>query len=537
MYIRKIMAMKNKKKLLIFSCLLFFAARIFAQSSSDSKNTASDENTEKYARVKELLAGYLENDLQIQKYMITAQSKALSLDSAKINNGIAVTLSTGEMSITTDTGSNRKVTVSPNIKVSAPKAQDFSLSATVPITITEDEKSVSGGSVAASVGIITGASKKAKISEMEAERALLEAERNVKDRAISAEKDFYTKLKSLYNYAVSVLKAKDDLFDDQIDLRVLEVQGYSKTSAAYRQKKLKVQSDWRNVQEKQRLLERETQIFAKKCGFEFTRASVVNDEKKFDPVKTGEEAYNAAIAFLPSEVPAERENEVNIFKFKKEDFTEIEKAAWNKKIGELKRQADYKMTLKATAEYKLNSNQSHYDDLGGKVTWAWRGITASGGMYFPLGTNLFDNSSSIYNLHKNDSPYFQFSLAFALNEWRLYDINIQQEKLDAALEDNALQAAEDSYQSEVMSKVSSFHDIKWNQHSYKEEYDMYVQLADDMEKWYKQGIVTENDYLDALNNREKSRINRLINDIDLLIYNSETRLLFHDDNKPVSERN
>ncbi|MBQ3671453.1 MAG: hypothetical protein II921_08255 [Treponema sp.] len=510
-------------------CFLFFAAFSFAQTPSQESGAAVDDAAEKYARVKELLAGYLENDLQIQKYMITAQSKALSLDSTKISNGISVSLSTGEMSITTDTGSNRKITVSPNVKIAAPKAQDFSLSATVPITITENEKSVNNGSVSATIGLITGASKQAKVNVIEAERALLEAERAVKDRAVSAEKDFYTKLKTLYNYAVSVLKAKDDLFDDELDLRVLEVQGYSKTSASYRQKKLKVQSDRRDVQEKQRLLERETQIFAKKCGFEFVRSSMENDEKKFDPVKAGEEAYQQAIAFLPDSVPAERKDEVNIFKFKKEHFTEIEQALWNKHIGELKREAAYKMTLKATAEYKLNSSQSHYDDLGGKLTWAWRGITASGGMYFPLGTNLFDNSSTIYNLQKNDSPYFQFSLGFVLNDWKLASITLAQEKLDAALEDNAIAYAEDNYESEVMSKVSSFHDIKWNQRSYKEEYATYVQLADDMEKWLKQGIVTENDYLDALNNKEKTRINMLITDIDLLIYNSETKLLFHED--------
>ena len=523
------MNMKTLQRLFFFSCFLFFAAFSFAQTSSGNSDSAPDGAAEKYARVRELLAGYLANDLQIQKYMIAAQNKALSLDSARINNGLAISLSTGEMSITTDTGSNRKIVVSPNVKIAIPQAQDLSVSATVPVTITEDENSVSNGSISATVGLITGASKQAKVNVLEAERALLEAERNVRDRAVSAEKDFYTKLKSLYNDAAAVLKAKADLFDDELDLRVLEVQGYAKTSASYRQKKLKVQSDRRDVQEKQRLLERETQIFAKKCGFEFSRASVENDEKNFDPARSGEEAYNAAIAFLPDCVPAERENEVNIFKFNKENFTEIEEALWNKRIGELKREANYKMTLRATAEYKLNSTQSRYDDVGGKLTWAWRGLTASGGMYFPLGTNLFDNSSSIYNIQKNDSPYFQFSLGFVLNDWKLAGIELEQEKLDAALEDNAIAYAEDSYESELMSKVSSFHDIKWNQRSYREEYDMYVQLADDMKTWYGQGIVTENDYLDAINNREKTRINMLINDIDLLIYNSETKLLFRAD--------
>ena len=328
-------------------------------------------------------------------------------------------------------------------------------------------------------------------------------------------------MKSLFNYALDVINARASFYDDSLDLKVLEAQGYSKTSAPYKQKKLKAQSDFRTIMEKSLVFARETQIFAKKCGFEFERDS--------DSDKALQKLYENSINFLPSQVPAEKENEVNIFNFPKEKYTVIEEAERAKKIGELKREANYKMTLKATGEYKLNSTQSHYDDLGAKLTWNWNGISAGGGMYFPLGTNLFDLSSSAANAQKNDSPYFQFSLGFNLSDWRLAKITEKQEILDAKLEDNALLSAEDSYETDILSKVSTFHDIKWNQKSYKDEYETYVQLADDMEKWYKQGIVTENDWLDAVNNREKARINILINDINLLIYNDETKLLFHED--------
>lgn len=497
----------------------------------------SEETDEKYTRLNELLAGYLQNDLQLQRYVITAESKALSLDSTKISNGISINLNTGDMTITTDTGNNRKFTISPSISVKAPQLHDLSLNATMPITITPDDKTLTNGSISATVGIISGVKKQARVNVLEAERAFLEAQRNVQDRALSAEKDFYSKLKNLYSYALDVIKAKADLFDDSLDLRVLTAQGYSKTSASYRQKNLKVISDKRNIQEKQRLLERETQIFAKKCGFDFSRTTTTEDtnaengktNERFDPIKAGEQAYEASVAFLPTEIPSGRKNEVNIFKFAKENYSQIEEANWKKYIGELKREANYKMTLKATAEYKLNSNQSKYDDIGGKVSWAWKGLSASGGMYFPLGTSLFDNAATTVVTKKNDSPYFQLSFGVSLNDWKLAEITEKQEELDAQLEDNAILSANDSYETDVMSKVSTFHDLKWNQRSYAEEYQTYVQLAADMEKWYEQGIVTENDYLDAQNNKEKARINILINNIQLLIYNDETKLLFHED--------
>ena len=56
---------------------------------------------------------------------------------------------------------------------------------------------------------------------------------------------------------------------------------------------------------------------------------------------------------------------------------------------------------------------------------------------------------------------------------------------------------------------------------------MYTKLESDMAKWLEQGIVTENDYLDAKCSREKARLNIIINAIDLIIYNDEVKLLFH----------
>ena len=174
--------------------------------------------------LEKLLAGYLENDLQLKKYSITAESKALDLKSARIENGINVALSTGEMKITTSSDKTR-ITVNPSVSVDVPQASDLSVSASFPLTITDGEKELENGSVSATIGIISDKAKQREVALLKAERELLEAERAVQERALSAEKEFYTSLKSLYNKAISVLDAKDALYDDTTDLKVLEVQG------------------------------------------------------------------------------------------------------------------------------------------------------------------------------------------------------------------------------------------------------------------------------------------------------------------------
>lgn len=55
---------------------------------------------------------------------------------------------------------------------------------------------------------------------------------------------------------------------------------------------------------------------------------------------------------------------------------------------------------------------------------------------------------------------------------------------------------------------------------------MYVRLERDMAEYLKAGIITESEYLNAFANREQYRLQLLINDIDLIIYNNTTKLLF-----------
>ncbi len=503
----------------VFSCLffLFLASVIHSQPAVDDK-------------LKELLSGYLSNDLQLKKYTLEAQKKALALSSVKIDNGIDVSLSSGNVSITTDMSDSTKITFTPSVSAAVPQANNLSLDFSLPYTVEDGNKTVDGGSLSVSVGIISDAAKKRNLSILEAERALLEAKRNVTDRAVSAEKEFYSALKSLYNYAITIQTKKNDLYDDTVDLKVLETQGYSKTSAKYRQASLQVDSDRRAVHEYERLFERETAIFAMKCGKTFTRSSAAYDEKKekgeapgnYDPEKAGNLAYESAMAFLPDSIPkvkAER-----IFEYDRNTYSKTESAAWDKYIGELTREADYDMTLTATGEYKFNSNTSGYDDAGGKLSFNWKGISASAGAYVPTGKNTFDSASSF---SKNDNPYFQFSLTLTPNEWRMAGISKQQDAIDAQIEDIAINDAHDDYEEEILAKVSTFHDIKWSERSYEEEYDMYTKLESDMAKWLEQGIVTENDYLDAKCSREKARLNIIINAIDLIIYNDEVKLLFH----------
>ena len=476
-----------------------------------------------------LLFGYLKNDLTLQKATLTAQNKALSYDASKINNGISLTLSTGTVKIQSSSDGT-KYTFTPSATLGIPEWNDTKLTASFPMTkksgynIEENGTYLDNGSVKISTGIITAAPLKRKITLLEAERAYIEAERAAQNQALTVENEFYTNLKTLYTYVTKVLTARNDLHDDELDLRVLTAQGYSKTSASYRKKYLECQSDRRNVNEALRKLERETAVFAVKCGVEYTR---VFDPNTFDPEKAEEisrQAFTSVMTFLPTDIPAvEMEDALS---YKAENYKDTESAVWSKYIGDLKLKSDYTLELGAYAGYTFNESTSKYDTVDGGITFDWHGITASAGVSVPTGDNLFPLKSSTSGSQTSKSPVYTFSLTLTPNTWRLASIDKKQDELNSQINEITVKSAADDYETAVLDKLSERGDLSWSEKSYAEEYDMYSQLEYDMDNWLKAGSVTESDYLDAADSRDKAQMNMLINAVEKIIYNNKVKLMF-----------
>jgi hypothetical protein len=518
---RRIQSCAKSKALFLLS-LLITAGTLFAEDAQKLDN---------------LLAGYLKNDLELQKCVLTAQSKQIALNSSKIQNGISVELSTGQMQIQSS-ADKTKISVKPQATVSVPKANGLELTASVPVTVEDGQKSVSNGSIGLSAEIIGSSRDKAKLSEIQAERALTQAERAVRDRALTAEKEFYEELKTLYNYAIKISSLKNDLYDDQLDLKVLETQGYSKTSAKYRQAYLQVQSDERDIMEQQRIFERQTAVFAKKCGFEYSRGSSYGG-KTGDSNQDGEIAYTSSMEFLPSSIP--EVSEVNIFDFDSSTYSKIESASWDKYIGNLQRKSNSDSYLKAGVGYIINNDfladdnsSSKSDSVEGTLSWNWGGLTASAGVGLPTGSSIAGDNS-IDTISKTFNPYYTLSFAINPGDFLVSKNDREQDKIDSKIEDIALKSAQDDWETEILERTNEYHDLKWAQNSYAEEYKLYTQLESDMKKWLAQGNVTESDYLDALNNKEKARLNIMINSIEQIIYNNEVKLLFTADSSKKGE--
>ena len=165
-------------------CKKFLVPLLFLYPALSFSETAQNSLTT-------LLFGYIKNDLTLQKYTLTAESKLLEYDSTKIENGISLTLSTGTVKIQTSSDGT-KYTFTPSASLEIPELHDTTVSASLPMTKksgyaleSENGTFLDDGSVKISTGIITSAPLKRKISLLEAERSYIEAERAAQNQALT----------------------------------------------------------------------------------------------------------------------------------------------------------------------------------------------------------------------------------------------------------------------------------------------------------------------------------------------------------------
>jgi hypothetical protein len=489
-----------------FSAVLFLlgilsiSGAVFAQEY----NSGVGENETEYNRLISLLSGYLANDLQLQSLSVTAQSASLSLKKSNINNGIALSLSTGDMVLKTSS-SGTTFTVEPTASLSLPEANNTAVSLTGTADVSSDE-TVSGlenVSLSVSTDVISGSTLTRKVTLLKAARTLLEAERAVQDRAVSAEKEFYTELKTLLSQASTVLADEQTLYEDQVDFKTVVAQGYAKTSSAYRTADLAVRTDTRTLEEAKRLFVHKQTVFAKKCGVASSASTTST---------TATTSFDTAWAFLPTVIPSVAGLDVS--SFDKSTYTTIESAQWSKYIGGLTRDADKDLTLSASAGYTFNNSTTDSNTVDTGLKLSWKGLTAKAGISVPVSS-------------EGTSPAYTLGFSFTPSGIALADINAQQKVLDAKLEDLAVASAEDDYSTDVVSQQTTLSDLVWAKQSDAEEYQLYTELEKDTASWYKQGVVTESDYKSAQVNKEKARITCLVNAAEFIIYNDTTKLLFH----------
>lgn len=470
----------KKKHFFLFSTSLFFLAIMNAEPQSSQR--LPDTTT--------LLLSYVENDAELKNLILAAKKSALSYQSAKIDTGFDVTLSSGSVTLqVNDDGT--KLTAKPSVKMSLPQASNLSVTAQTNFSSESSNTSLSNTSVAVGIDIISSAVISNKLTKLKAERAVTEAQRKIEKRAIAAEKEFYTALKNLLSSINTIMTKRQTLYEDSIDFEAKKVQGYSESSSTYRQAELKVISDQHEIDSAIHSFKYDCVVFYKRCGYDLE----IDDKADL-------------MSFVPSGI--DEVEPADILKFDKALYTEIENANWTYYINSMERSSKKNYGLSASAGYTFDNSITNSDSIDAGLSGTFGGLTVGAGISLPVKSS----QSSI-------SPAYTLSASLNPNTFRKNSITKKQNVLTEEQELLAIQTAESAYETKLVEFQQKLDTLLWEKKTVEENISMYGELEKDMAQLYQQGYINETDYLSAKNNLNSSIIKKISNLIDLIIYNDD----------------
>lgn len=470
----------KKKHFFLFSTSLFFLAIMNAEPQSSQR--LPDTTT--------LLLSYVENDAELKNLILAAKKSALSYQSAKIDTGFDVTLSSGSVTLqVNDDGT--KLTAKPAVKMSLPQASNLSVTAQTNFSSESSNTSLSNTSVAVGIDIISSAVISNKLTKLKAERAVTEAQRKIEKWAIAAEKEFYTALKSLLSSINTIVTKRQTLYEDSIDFEAIKVQGYSESSSTYRQAELKVISDQHEIDSAIHSFKYDCVVFYKNCGYDLE----IDDKADL-------------MSFVPSGI--DEVEPADILKFDKALYTEIENANWTYYINSMERSSKKNYGLSASAGYTFDNSITNSDSIDAGLSGTFGGLTVGAGISLPVKSS----QSSI-------SPAYTLSASLNPNVFRKNSITKKQNVLTEEQELLAIQTAESAYETKLVEFQQKLDTLLWEKKTVEENISMYGDLEKDMAQLYQQGYINETEYLSAKNNLNSSIIKKISNLIDLIIYNDD----------------
>ncbi|MBO4857418.1 MAG: TolC family protein [Treponema sp.] len=527
------------KKNLLCACILSVSVMLFAQAQESDQKKEQDQKifsdiktTSEIIPTSELLAGYLERDSDLKNLMLNLQKEQISSQITKLDSGFDISLSTGNMTFKFNNGEegNTLFSVSPKVEASLPGRMNLKASVSGKVnagakntssTTTEtesnepqsesnqieksekkessDEDIVSNISLKLSADIISSSGLKKEINLLKAERSIIEAERNLKTKVLDKETSFYTDYKNLLSSISSIIAKEKTYYDDKIDFEKIKAQGYTKTSSTYRRAEMNVLSDEHEIEVKKRTLVSDYKIFYIKCGYRLT----IDDETDF-------------MKLVPSDIV--EVEALNIHDYDPKNYTSTEKAEWTNKINTMTRESNKNFTLSASGGYTFKSDNAKDVD-GKKHDTVDVGLEASyGGLAITAETNI--------PLMENPSPTLTLSVGVNPNTFKKNKLEKQKEELNEKQEKLDISSAKKDLGTKAQKKDMELADIYWERTKNNENLAMYETLENDMLKWYNQGVITESEYLSAKVNRQQASVNKIINLIDMIMYNSEIKTMF-----------
>jgi len=449
----------------------------------------------------ELLEGYLQNDSSLKKYAIEVQKAEFELSSSEISNGFDINLSTGTMSFSVDNDGETGALFSVNPSVTATLKQYRNLGITVEGTIgktrndiTKEVSNKLNSTIKLSADIISKQGLKREIELLKSERKVLEAKRTLEKTALTVESDFYKNVETLLKSIKDIINDENSLYSDQKDFESVKAKGYSTGSSTYRLAEMKVVSDQHNIEAKKRVLIHDYVVFYKKCGFDIS----IDMDQDF-------------MELVPSDIQS-----VELLKvtdYDKNQFSKIESVEWDNKIKKMERETTSNFELAGNTGFTFKNEATNSNTINVGVSGSFNGITFSPTVSIPVASD-------------SKIPSATLSVSFNPNTAKKNQITKATNELSEESDQLDFESAYSEYDEKIVELVQESDDLEWNTKTNNENLAMYEALEKDLSSWFSQGIIPETDYLSAKKNMQNYSVQKIINQLDAIIFNNSVKSQF-----------
>ena len=442
----------------------------------------------------QLLKGYCDSDIQLEELVLSLSQSELSLHKLLVANDATWSISTGDATLGVD-GTGLDFSVSPSVSMTFPSASNTSVKVSSPITINQTDSSVrfslSGASVRVSTDFVNPKDESNALSIEKAERSVLEAERKVSARELSVEKAFLNELKTLYNGKLSVYDAEQNVLSAQSSLDVLVAQGYDKNSLKYKKANMSLQTAQHKYDQTVYTYNSNLALFCNKCGIEI-------------PEDFSVDLPDVKLAYVTD--------------YPKEMYSAIESTEWSSYINSRNRSVDSDFSMSSNEGITFNTSSGSDADpsfsatLSAGLTAVIKDVTMSASLEVPI--------------NSNKKTSFKIGLSWSPSNKELDTVTELTNANSIKQEEFAKKEAESDYENTVTSYNSKRDNILWEYDQNIEELKMYSDYFDEIEQWYKQGIVNRSEYLQAENSYKDAYYAVAVSKIEKMIYNIEVKSLF-----------
>ena len=478
------------KKIMCAVAWLCAAFVLFAQTTDESITDSV------YQKLLQYRVAHDSNYRQLQMQADIAANKA---EKAKTESLVTMEVGSGNTEFILNTDANKRgITTEPYAALALPSYNNTGIKLSVPYS-KKGQNQITGVDVAVSTDIYSKNAEAQKYTRNLAQSAADQARQAKEEGFALAEKQFLQNIQQLLDDYAALLDKELNEVKAEIVYNQTKAQGYADSSTKMRTANLELVGAKREHQNARFNFSVSYRVFMESCGL------------------TADESPQAFLTALWNSIPVQQAADIE--HYAQSTYKPLAAAERQHTQNKVKRDIELSpFSIAADAGYKLRNTKigsgsatNEHSVLGG-LSMQFPGGKAYTGVEVPLA----DPKNTALRLSFSWNP-------FSIQSRKLDKKNAE---LDDAIERLKIEDAKEQYQKQLNANKIMHEQMMWQQAATVDELSIYKQNAEDHGQWYRSGIISKVESLQAELEYKKAEVRSAKAKTAVMIFNIDTALLF-----------